>query len=250
MATLVANSPVLPALSKALGTQDFQRSRQAYNELRDDADQPPVTDDHIQNLARLFVRHNAHKVLGVHLVHGHFKIPESTVLLGTNFEEPKGRWARVTPVEKIDPATIHGHIFVFTKDGLCAYEYQDGPMPDLSGVGEGFLKEFVEYLVANNLTDLLGLQVLTECGGQSMSELILDNGTIMLDNSVIKGCTPYRITGWNFEVAHGNPRVCSSRELHAKRSGNNHEVYNAGKPLPKLENVEDLKLALAGEGII
>ncbi|RSL56782.1 hypothetical protein CEP54_008650 [Fusarium duplospermum] len=250
MATLVANSPVLPALSKALETQDFQRSRQAYNELRDDADQPPVTDDHIQNLARLFVRHNAHKVLGVHLVHGHFKILESTVLLGTNLEEPKGRWARVTPVEKIDPATIHGHIFVFTKDAMCAYEYQDGPMPDLSGVGEGFLNEFVDYLVANNLTDLLGLQVLTARGEQSMSELILDNGTIMLDTSVIKGCTPYRITGWSFEVAHGNPRVCHSKETHAKVASGAHKVFNAVSPIPKLENVEDLKFALAGQGIL
>ncbi|KAK7416917.1 hypothetical protein QQZ08_011835 [Neonectria magnoliae] len=196
MATLVANTPVLTTLGK--------------------------------NLAALFVRHNAHKFLGVHLVHGHFKIPESIVLLGTNFEEPKGRWARVTPVEKMDPATVHGHIFVFAKDDMCAYEYQNGPMPNISGVGEGFLKEFVDYLVANDLTDLLGLQVLTKCGDQSMSELILEDGTVMLDTLVIKGCTSYRITGWNFETAHGNPRVCQSNETHATMTSGNHKVFNAG----------------------
>jgi len=80
--------------------------------LRDDSEQPSVSDDHIQNIAALFVRHNAHDVFGVHLIHGHFKIPENTVLLGTNFEKPRGRWAKITQIESIDRTTIHGHIFV------------------------------------------------------------------------------------------------------------------------------------------
>lgn len=44
----------------------------------------------------MFVRRNAQNLLGVHLVHGHFSIPGDTVLLGTNFEGPKSRWAKVT----------------------------------------------------------------------------------------------------------------------------------------------------------
>lgn len=66
----------------------------SYNGLLDDAEQPPVSEEHIQKLAALFVRHNAHKTLGVHLIRGHFKTPENTVMLGGNFEKPCGRWTK------------------------------------------------------------------------------------------------------------------------------------------------------------
>ncbi|KPM41501.1 hypothetical protein AK830_g5107 [Neonectria ditissima] len=250
MVTLLAPTPALPALDKALEAQSFRKSRELYNILRDDGDQPPVDDEHIQNLAAIFVRHNAQSVLGVHLIHGHFSIPEDTVLLGTNFEGPKGRWAKVTQIKDIDPAAVHGHILVFSKDGLCAYEYQDGPLPDLSTVSEGFLREFVDYLVANDLTDLIGLQVLGECGEQSMCELILDEGTVMLQANAIKNCEPTRVTGWKFEAGPGGPRVCQANETHSKMTSGNHKVFNAGKPHPKLENVDDLKAALAEAGVL
>lgn len=218
--------------------------------MRDDSEQPPVDDEHVQNLAAIFVRHNAQSVLGVHLIHGHFSIPSDTVLLGANFEEPKGRWTKVTQIKTIDPAAVHGHIFVFGKDGFCAYEYQDGPLPDLSTVSEGFLRDFVDYLIANDLTDLIGLQVLSECGEQNMYELILDDGTVMLQAGATKNCEPSRVTGWTFEAGPGGPRVCQSNETHSKMTSGNHKVFNAGKPHPKLENINDLKAALAEAGVL
>lgn len=199
-------------------------------------------------LADMFVRYNAEKVLGIHLIHGHFKIPKSTVMLGTNYDSPSLRWAKVTNIDKIDPPGVHGHIFALTKNGLCAYELQDGPLPDLSGVRGGFLDEFVNYIVKNNLTSLIGLQVLG-CDDCSLSELILDQGTVMLDSSCVKNTVPTRITGWRFELADGNPRVSSANETHAEMTSGNHKVFNAGKPLPKLETVEDLKAALIVAGV-
>lgn len=50
------------------------------------------------------------------------------------------------------------------------------------------------------------------CGDQSMSELILDEGTVMLDLSVVKGCTPFRIIGWRFEADERNSRVRQANE--------------------------------------
>jgi hypothetical protein len=220
-----------------------------YNTLLDDSDQPPVADEHITNLAEMFIRHNADKFLGIHLIHGHFKIPESSVMLGTSFKSPSLRWTKVTNIEKIEPSHVHGHIFALTKDGLCAYELQDGPLPDLSGIDPEFLDEFINYLVKNNLTSLLGLQVLGCCDG-SMSELILDQGTVMLESTSVKNTVPTRITGWKFEATGGGPRVCSANETHAVMTSGNHKVFNAGKPLPKLENVDDLKAALAVAGVI
>ncbi|KAL4934918.1 hypothetical protein BDV06DRAFT_144387 [Aspergillus oleicola] len=247
MTALVA--PSFSMLNKALEIQDFYKSCALYNKLHDDSKQPPVAHEHVMNLAEMFVRHNADKYLGIHLIHSHFKIPESTVMCGTNFENPSLRWTKVTDIEKIDPSSVHGHIFAFTKDGLCAYELQDGPLPDLSSVGRGFLDEFINYIARNNLTNLIGLQVLG-CSGDSMSELILDQGTVMLDSSCVKNTRPSRITGWRFESVNGNPRVCTANETHAEMTSGNHKVFNAGKPLPRLENVEALKAALTMAGVL
>ncbi|KJZ75907.1 hypothetical protein HIM_04731 [Hirsutella minnesotensis 3608] len=157
--------------------------------------------------------------------------------------------ARVTPIE-IDYSLVHGHVFAVDTDGLCAYEYQESPLPDLSNIDSSFLDDFINYLSCHNITDLIGLQVLGQCNDQSMSELILDHGTVMVDSAVVKGCVPTRITGWKFEVVDGNPRVCQSNEKHAQVKSGNHKVFNAGKPLPKLENVDDLKSFLIEAGVL
>ncbi|KAK0721882.1 hypothetical protein B0T26DRAFT_850133 [Lasiosphaeria miniovina] len=225
-----------------------------YNSLKDDADQPYVDDTHTQNLAALFVRHNAENVFGVHLIHGHFQIAEGTVMVGTNFRNPDVRWAKPTDSNKLEGSSIHGHIFVLTDSGFRAYEFQDGPPPDLTAVDENFLAEFSGYIVANNLTGLIGLQVLGHkgCSNRSMSELILDerSGTVMLDTSLVKNCRPARVTGWTFESVNGQPRVCQANETHTAMVKGNHKVFNAGKPHPKLENVDELKAALVGAGVI
>ncbi|KAK3375783.1 hypothetical protein B0T24DRAFT_718300 [Lasiosphaeria ovina] len=246
MAALVATFPKFTALDQALNTHDFQESRALYNTLKDNEAQPDITDKHIQNLAALFVRHNAEKVFGVHLIHGHFQIPEGTVIVGTNFQNPDMRWSKTTEPNKLEASSIHEHIFVLTDSGFRAYEFQDGPLPGLTAVGQNFLAEFSRYILANNLAGLIGLQVLGHegCSNRSMSELILDDSTIMLDTSLVKNCQPTRVTGWTFESSNGQPRVCQPNKTHASMTSGNHKVYNADKPLPKLENVDDLKAAL------
>ncbi|KAH6705790.1 hypothetical protein EV126DRAFT_439860 [Verticillium dahliae] len=177
MAVLAVDPPTFLALDHALNDHDFQKSRTLYNGLKCAEDQPPVEDQHIQDLAALFVRHRAEKTLGIHLIHGHFQIPEGTVM--------------------------------------------DGPLPDLSNVGHGFLAEFSCYITSNNLAGLIGLQAI-----------------------------PTRITGWMFESSDGKPRVCQSNETHAEMSSGNHKVFNSGKPLPKLENVDDIKAVLVEAGVM
>ncbi|KAG6356057.1 hypothetical protein INS49_015442 [Diaporthe citri] len=201
----------------------LSQSRALYNSLKDDDAQPVVADEHIQNLAALFVRHHAEKIFGIHLIHGHFQIPEGTVMVGTNFQNPDMRWAKITDFNKLE-------------GGFRAYQFQDGPLPDLTNVEQDFLVEFSRYITAKNLVGLIGLQVLGNGAGNNygMSELILDQGTIMLDTSFVKNCQPTRITGWTFESFDGSPRVCQSNETHSKMTSGNHKVFNAGKPLPKL----------------
>ncbi|PNH37150.1 hypothetical protein VD0003_g10295, partial [Verticillium dahliae] len=126
MAVLAVDPPTFLALDQALNDHDFQKSRTLYNGLKSDEDQPPVEDQHIQDLAALFVRHRAEKILGIHLIHGHFQIPEGTVVVGTNFQDPDMRWAKTTDIKKLKQSSVHGHIFVLVNGGLCAYEFQDG----------------------------------------------------------------------------------------------------------------------------
>ncbi|KAJ5366195.1 hypothetical protein N7541_000136 [Penicillium brevicompactum] len=206
MAALVATAPApLLTLDKALQIQDLRRSRTLYNKLPDDSAQPVVANEHIANLAALFVHHNAEKVLGIHLIHGHFEIPENTVMVGTNFENPDLRWAKTMNIDEINPLTIHGHIFALAGNELCPYELQCGPLPDLSRVGHGFLADFLEYIVKNNLQDIIGLQILG-CSDHSMSELILEQATVMLDSSIVRNAVTSRITGWRFKSINGSPR--------------------------------------------
>lgn len=220
----------------------------SYNQLPDDSRQPDVLSAHIHELAELFIRNRAHEIFGLHLAHAHFSIPEHTILLGDNYISPYCRWAKITTTELVNPDAIHGHIFVLTEHGFHPYEYQAGPRPDLSQVEGSFLSELTEYLTAKGLSLLLGLQVLDQHSGQ-MLELVLPNGTVMLDVSDLKGCSSTKQTGWKFESDNGQPRVCKSNETHG-RHANGHDVYNEGAPHPKLETYQDIKSALAERSIL
>ncbi|KIW38197.1 uncharacterized protein PV06_10143 [Exophiala oligosperma] len=238
----------VPGLNKALKVQDLEESRDIYNMLPDDSQQPEILESHIHNLAALFVRNRADGILGIHLAHGHFAAPDNTTLLGVNYDKPYCRWARPTVIRTVDLSNVHGHIFVLTDHGFHPYEYQTGPLPDLFEVDSAFLPELAEYLITNNLSKLVGLQVI-DPNPTRMLELILPQGTVMLDVSVLNGCVPTRQTGWKFESEDGEPRVCQANETHGQHA-NGHDIYNKGNPHPKLETFEDVKNALVEVGIL
>jgi len=238
----------VPGLNKILKIQDLEESRNIYNVLPDDSQQPEILESHIHNLAALFVRNRADGILGIHLAHAHFAAPENTALLGVIYDKPYCRWARTTAIETVDLSNVHGHIFVLTDHGFHPYEYQTGPVPDLSGVSSTFLPELADYLNTNNLSTLVGLQIIDQHPAQ-MLELVLPLATIMLDVSNLNGCVPTRQTGWKFEAKDGEPRVCKSNETHG-RHANGHDVFNEGAPHPKLETFEDVKNALVKTGIL
>ncbi|KAK4184120.1 hypothetical protein QBC35DRAFT_506597 [Podospora australis] len=244
----MAYSAGVPGLNKALREEDLEKSRNIYNRLPDDSEQPEILDSHIRDLATLFVRNRADRVFGIHLAHAHFAVPDKTVLLGANHETPRCRWAKATAFKAIDLDNVHGHIFVLTDHGFHPYEYQAGPVPALSHVDHRFLAELADFLNAHKLTTLVGLQVIDPHPGH-MLELVLPQGTIMLDVTNVNGCIPTRQTGWKFEVENGEVRVCQANEMHAQtRTG--HEVYNKGDPHPRLETLQDLGVALAKAGIL
>ena len=132
--------------------------------------------------AELFVRHNAQNTLDAHLVHGHFKAPENTIMLGIDFENPLGRWTKVTSTD-----TIHGHIFVLSGDGSPPMSIRAGPCLIFSVSTRIVFADFVNYLSTNSLTSVVGLQILIDGMNQAM-----------LDAAVVRDCFPARIGGFEF----------------------------------------------------
>ncbi|ATY66798.1 hypothetical protein A9K55_000547 [Cordyceps militaris] len=238
----------IPGLTKPLTLEDLQDSRAIYNELPDDAAQPVIPQAHIEALSALFVRHGVHDIFGIHLIHAHFKVPAQSILLGSNYDQPPCRWAKTTTTTDIDLSSIHGHIFVHRNDGFHAYEYQQGPPPNLSNVGDTFFQELAHYLAANDLSNFLGLQII-DANPTSMLELILPQATVMLRITDVSGCISTRQTGWRFEMEQGKVRVCQANESHGQKA-NTHEIYNKGDAHPRMETYEDLKKALVQFGIL
>lgn len=256
----------VPGLDKALREEDLEKSRNmysftitmessttatnlpSYNQLPDDSQQPEIRESHIHDLATLFVRNRADTVFGIHLAHAHFTVPDKTVLLGVNHETPRCRWANATTFKAINLNNVHGHIFVLTDDGFHPYEYQAGPAPALSQVDDAFLVELAEFLRRNKLETLVGLQIIDSHPSQ-MLELVLPEGTVMLDVSNVNGCVPTRQTGWKFEVENGELRGCKANESHAQ-NGTEHKVFNEGAPYPRMETLQDLKNVLEKAGIL
>ncbi len=256
----------VPGLNKALREEDLEKSRNmysititmessttatdlpSYNRLPDDSQQPEIHESHIHDLAALFVRNRADRVFGIHLAHAHFAVPDKTVLLGVNHETPRCRWANATAFQAIDLNNVHGHVFVLTDHGFHPYEYQAGPAPDLSQVDDAFLVEFAGFLSRNKLETLVGLQII-DPHPSHMLELVLPQGTVMLDVSNVSGCVLTRQTGWKFEVENGELRGCLANESHAQ-TGTEHKVFNEGAPYPRMETLQDLEDVLAKAGIL
>jgi hypothetical protein len=95
----------VPGLNKALKVQDLEEScnmqvtgslklvrfltnLHSYNVLPDDSQQPEILESHIHNLATLFIRNCANRILSIHLAHAHFATPENTAILGVNYDKP------------------------------------------------------------------------------------------------------------------------------------------------------------------
>lgn len=140
------------------------------NYLLDDRDQPNSLEHHLNQLAQLFIQCNVQKIFGLHLIHDHLKISHNTIMLGSSLKgQLSGYWTKPTPSEVIIPNPIHGHIYILSPDNrLLAYEYREGDAPKcVADINQAFFGELSKYLSSNQLTGLLGLEVLEELEDKS-----------------------------------------------------------------------------------
>ena len=97
-----------------------------------------------------------------------------------------------------------------TGSGFHPYEYHTGKTPNLDSVGSEFYSNLLRFLNKFNLSSVFALEVLDNPSSTAMMELVLgDLGTLMIDPSCAKNCSPYRQTGWTFTICNGQPSVCA-----------------------------------------
>lgn len=130
----------------------------------------------------------------------------------------QGRWTAPAPIASLDLTNLHGHVFVLTADGFRPYEYQEGCLPDLTNVNTNFFHEIAAFIREYSLHDLVAFEVLQF--PSDMMEVVFGQGTMMLGASYLRGCVPYRQTGWRFTAGDAQPRVCQEGKIwHATRQG-------------------------------
>jgi len=249
MAAVSALVPLtVPGLHCSPTIDQLRESARVYNGLPDDKAQPNIAELHLRVLAEIFERHDVQTMFGLHLIHGHLNLHNDTIMLGHSIDKPHGCWTKPVSLHDINPEDIHGHIFrISPDDRLVAYEYRYGPLADIDSVNPAFFSEFIDYLKAQDLTNVLGLQVLSKGASKDMVEIVLQgSGTVMLDSDSAEVGSIYRTTGW---VLGGEDGITTFKggESHAKTTKGTHQVFIDGKPL---STIDALMAALRGEGII
>lgn len=117
----------------------------------------------------------------------------------------RGIWTRPNNIVNLDLKNVRGHIFTLNPDGhFTAYEYHEGALPVLKQSDLDFVSQLAAFLNENNLTGLLGLQVLAGREVKRMQEFDLSGnspeGVVMLDAEDTNVDEVYRVTGWSAET--------------------------------------------------
>ncbi|KAK4071575.1 hypothetical protein Purlil1_13364 [Purpureocillium lilacinum] len=245
----MATKVQIPGLNRVLTNADMERSRQLYNNLPSDEVQPNV-EPILEQLAEIFVRNNAETFFGVHLIHGHLQIPEKSVLFGDN-TVPRCRWTKPTRMDSLKLDSLHGHNFVLTDEGFHPYEYHSGQLPGLSQVEDGFITELASFLHANQLGGIIALEVLDMPLPETMMELVLgEYGTVMMEPERLRGCKPFRQTGWAFVREDGKPRVGKDGKQHHVTGPNGHIIIVEPPKNSEIETCSDALHILREHGLL
>ena len=165
--------------------------------------------------------------------------------VGLGTDSP-GFWTKPTKSASVDRNSIHGHIYVMSllENRFIAYEYRGGPSTDnWKQVHPSSFSELAQYVVANDLVGVLGLQVLDRppLPQERMLEFVLGGeATVILREQDVNHGGIYRITGRSFGRDDDGIISVKGSESHAKTTKGTHQVFIDGKPLPTVEAVKDV----------
>lgn len=241
-------SPYSIESSLDLRADDGSVTPNSYNLLPDDSDQPPVSEKHLASLSAIIQAFQVENKFGIHLVHGHLRVEDGNVMFGKAMSNVAGCWTRPTSISSLELDKLHGHIYVMRKDGQFeAYEYREGPPEPMSETDNAFVVAMQAYIAAFKLAGIFGLQVLAGGGSdKKMCELIINDhdGTVMMDEDVVPGTTPRRVTGWAVVKTPGG----GGNDVHTEMKNGNHKIFQDSKLKRELVDEDRIVRALRENG--
>ena len=212
--------------------------------------QEEVSARHLQTLAEMFVEHNVHQKLSVHLIHGHIGLAADMMMVSTNLTDLSACWNKPIKMADVDLSNIHGNIFKLVDDDhIVAYEFKEGTVTNLSSCSSDFFAVYICYLCAEGLEDIIGLEIL-DGSDDDMVEFDLTNyGTVMMKERDAQHGPIFATTGWVF---HCNDEIVSYKgnESHAQTTKGTHKVFTDGKISPISLDVVGLCSILKDNNII
>lgn len=198
----------------------------------------------------MFVGHDVHDNLGVHLVDGHVGLAADMVMVGTNIADLSACWNKPTKMADVDLTNIQGHIFkLVNNERFVAYEFQEGAVNNLSSCSADFFVEFTRYLLAEGLQDIIGLQI----RGGSVDDMVefdlTNHGTVMMKEQDAQHGAIFFTTGWVFHC-HDGIVSYKGNESHAATTKGTHQVFTDGKIGPIGLDIACLRSILKDNDII
>jgi len=252
----VLHNTAIPGLHHPPKLDDMVKSGDIYNTLPDDAEQPQVAEVFISGLKALIKEFEVESKFGLHLIHGHVKVPRGMAMVGKPMNDLPGLWTRPTKADTLNLNALHGYVFRLGADGEFApYEFRHGPPPPMTARDNAFIAAVQDYLKLNGLAGIIGVELLDEDSlGKYMKEFVLSDtdGTVMLPDAAVNPTEIYRTTGWN--AVKSITDLKGNETSHAKTTKGTHQVFVDGKGLPdlddSLESEEVIIDALREAGII
>ena len=110
-----------------------------------------------QTHLRKWGRHLSHSASTLCTSH---RAPVNTVRLETDAGKTGHKWAKATSIKDIDLTQVHPTFFKFHNGSWVPFEFAQGPLPiAMEAIPVDFLPEFAAYLMENQLTDKIALEL-------------------------------------------------------------------------------------------
>lgn len=174
-----------------------------------------VSSSVLQELAPIFIRHNAHNEFGACFLHRHHELFRTFVMVHS---VEAGR--DICLPREIGSCKIRPRIFFFcrAKDEFRPLEFEEASESEMKCVpSEAFLSDIASFLKSKELDTVLGLSVIPS-GGQWVEYVLANNyGTIATQQET--GSSNGIITAWAFSVVDGIERVTPLMECNFTVSG-------------------------------
>lgn len=198
--------------------------------------------DHLHHLATVIRSYGLMNHIGLHLLHRHFDLPPKTAVLGTRCTNPITAWvAKPTPYEEIDKEKIRPHNLAVIDDVVRPYEFRTGEW-NSGHINSVFWKEAAEYIMGQNLSNVLGLQILQDQSAYE-GEIVFLNCTVMLPLGNVDSLLGLT-TGW--AATHEGTGLSNNEIHHYDKEKNKHDPINRGS----LNSIADLLGILPQMGLI